>query len=84
MTPVKSTIQFRSAALQGQDVVGVGQLTLLCGGNSLSVTQRSVAVGVLKWRVVLSVTQPGEGQTQQRTHQYIYMKEREENTDIYI
>ena len=63
MTPVTVT-----AVLQGQDVVGVGQFALLCGGNSVSVTQRSVAVSVLKRRVVLSVTQPGEDETQQRTH----------------
>ncbi len=57
-----------TAVLQGQDVVGVGQFALLCCGNSLSVTQRSVTVSVLKGRVVLSVTQPGEGKTQQRSH----------------
>lgn len=44
-----------TAVLQGQDVVGVSQLAFLCGGNSVSVTQRSVAVRVLKWRVMLSV-----------------------------
>lgn len=61
MTPV-------TAVLPGQDVVGVGQFAFLCGRNGLSVTQRSVAVRVLKGRVVLSVTQPGEGKAQQRTH----------------
>lgn len=60
-----------TAVLQGQDVVGVGQLALLCGRNILSVAQGSVAVEVLKWRVVLSVTQPGKRKTQQRAHQHI-------------
>lgn len=43
-------------------------------------TQRSVAVWVLKRRVVLSVAEPGEGETQQRPDQHIYMKERDDNT----
>lgn len=68
--------------LQGQDVVGVGQFALLCSRKSLSVTQWSVAVRVLKWRIVLSVTHPGEGQAQQRTHQHVCMKEREGNTCV--
>lgn len=60
-----------TAFLHGQDVGGVGQLALLCGRNSLSVTQRSVAVWVPKGRVVLPVAQPGKGETQQRPHQHI-------------
>lgn len=61
--------------LKGQDVVRVGQFAFLCSRQGLSAPQRSVAVGVLQWRVVLSVAQPGEGQTQQRAHQYVYRKE---------
>lgn len=70
-----------TAFLHGQDVGGVGQLALLCGRNSLSVTQRSVAVWVPKRRVVLPVAQPGEGETQQRPHQHICIKETHNNTD---
>lgn len=65
--------------LKGQDVVGVGQFAFLCSGQGLSAPQRSVAVGVLQRRVVLSVAQPGEGQTQQRAHEYVYRKEDEDN-----
>lgn len=68
--------------LKGQDVVRVGQFAFLCSGQSLSAPQRSVAVGVLQWRVVLSVAQPGEGQTQQRAHQYVYRKEDECDTNV--
>lgn len=59
------------SCLQGQDVGGVGQLALLCGGNSLSVAQGSVAVSVLEGGVVLSVAQPGEGEAQQGAHQHV-------------
>lgn len=31
---------------------------------------------------MLSVAQPGEGETQQRAHQYIYRKEDEENKNM--
>jgi len=68
-------------ALPRQDVVGVGELALLRGGNSLSVTQRSVAVGFLKRRVVLPVTQPREGEAQQGTHQHVCTEGRGEDEE---
>lgn len=46
--------------LHRQAVATVGQLAFLCSGQSFPMTKRSVAVTVLKRRVVLSVTQPGE------------------------
>lgn len=38
-------------------------------------TQRSVGIGVLKRREVLSVTQAGKEKPQQGTHQHIYTRQ---------
>lgn len=56
---------------EGKNVVEAGEFALLCCWKSLSLTKRSVRIGILKWRVVLSVTQTGEEKPQQGTHQHI-------------
>lgn len=63
------------SSLEGQNVVEAGEFALLCCWKSLSVTQWSVRVSVLKWRVVLSVTQAGKEQSQEGPHQHICTKE---------
>lgn len=61
----------RGTALPRQDVVGVGQLALLSGGNAVSVAQRQVAVGVMEGGKVLPVAGPGHAQAQQGAHQHV-------------
>lgn len=56
--------QHNRIILDGQAVATVGQLALLCSWQSFSMTKGSVAVTILKRRVILSVTQPGKCQAQ--------------------
>lgn len=67
-----------TAALHGQEEVGVGQFTFVRRRNRVSVTEGSVGVRILKGREVLPVAEPGEGETQQRPDQYIYREDRED------
>lgn len=63
--------QHNRIILDRQGVATVGQLAFVSSWQSFSLTERSVAVTVLKRGVILSVTQPGKRQAQCRPYQDI-------------